>query len=74
MGESSHSDDLALLHATFPDWQFQATWTVAGTGPDARYLQARKDDVTLTAWSAPDLAAQVVAAVLTAALRQEDGQ
>ena len=71
MGESSHPGDLALLHETFPDWEFTSTWTVAGTGPDARYLQARKDDVTLTAWTANDLAAQVIAALLTAALRDQ---
>jgi hypothetical protein len=72
MGESSHQDDLALLRDTFPTWTITATWTVAGTGPDARFLQARRGDITVTSWSAPDLGAQIVAAEITAALRETD--
>ena len=71
MMTSCPPDDLGALRATFPDWQFEAKWTVAGTGPDARYLKARKDDITLTVWSAEDLGAQIVAALLAAALREE---
>ena len=71
MDTSCQPSDLEGLHAVFPDWAFEAHWTVAGTGPDARYLMARKGDVTLTAWSAEDLGAQVVAALLAAALREE---
>jgi hypothetical protein len=65
-------DDLAQLRATFPGWEFESTWAVAGTGPDQRRLLARKGDVSLSAWTADDLAAQVVAAVLTDALRNEE--
>jgi hypothetical protein len=46
---SSQPDDLTQLRATFPDWSIEVRWTVAGTGPDSRYLLAHKDDVTVTA-------------------------
>jgi hypothetical protein len=57
--QSSQPDDLAQLRATFPDWNIEARWTVAGTGPDSRYLLAQKDDLTITAWTAGDLAAEI---------------
>jgi hypothetical protein len=44
----------------------------AGTGPDQRRLWARKGDVTLSAWHADDLAAQITAAVITEALRRQE--
>jgi hypothetical protein len=65
-------DDLAQLRATFPGWDIEARWTLAGTGPDSRYLTARKGDVSLQAWNADDLAAQITAAVITAALKGDD--
>jgi hypothetical protein len=73
LGESFHPGDLEQLQQLFPDWEVSATWTVAGTGPDARFLQARKDAVTLTAWSAPDLGAQIVAAVIAGAVKGDGG-
>jgi hypothetical protein len=73
MDTSCQCGDLEQLQQLFPEWEVSATWTVAGTGPDARYLQARKGDVTVTAWSAPDLAAQIAAAVIGAALRDGGG-
>jgi hypothetical protein len=54
--ESSQPDDLAQLRATFPEWSIEARWTVAGTGPDSRYLLASRGGVTLSAWTAEDLA------------------
>ena len=72
METSCQPGDLEQLQRLFPAWEISATWTVAGTGPDARYLQARKDDLVLTAWSAPDLGAQIVAAVIAAALSDEE--
>jgi hypothetical protein len=51
--------DLDQLRATFPDWEIEARWTVAGTGPDSRYLLAHKGDVTVSAWTAADLAAEM---------------
>jgi hypothetical protein len=62
LSTSCQSGDLEQLRATFPGWDIEAHWTVAGTGPDARYLIARKGDVTLQAWNAGDLAAQIAAA------------
>ena len=59
MAESSQPDDLARLRATFPDWTIEARWTVAGTGPDSRYLLASRGGVTLSAWTAEDLAAEI---------------
>jgi hypothetical protein len=68
---SSQASDLDLLAATFPGWAFESQWVAAGTGPDQRRLWARKDDVSLSAWTADDLAAQVTAAVITEALRRQ---
>jgi hypothetical protein len=65
---ASITGDLTALRDRFPGWEFEAKWTVAGTGPDSRYLLARKGDATYSAWSADDLAAQVTAAVIAAAL------
>jgi len=59
MDESSQPDDLAQLHAAFPDWSIEARWTVAGTGPDSRYLLASRGGVTVSAWTAEDLAAEI---------------
>ena len=59
MDTSCQPDDLAQLREQFPDWHIEARWTVAGTGPDSRYLLASKGDVTLTAWTPEDLAAEI---------------
>ena len=59
MDSSSQPDDLAQLRATFPDWEIEARWTVAGTGPDSRYLLASRGGVTLSAWTPEDLAAEI---------------
>ena len=59
MDSSSQPDDLARLRATFPDWQIEARWTVAGTGPDSRYLLASRGGVTVSAWTVEDLAAEI---------------
>jgi hypothetical protein len=56
---SCQSDDLAQLRDMFPDWKIEARWTVAGTGPDSRYLLASRGGVTLSAWTAEDLAAEI---------------
>jgi hypothetical protein len=57
--QSCQSDDLAQLRDMFPDWSIEARWTVAGTGPDSRYLLASRGGVTLSAWTAEDLAAAI---------------
>ena len=59
MDSSLQPDDLAQLRAQFPDWEIEARWTVAGTGPDSRYLLASRSGVTLSAWTAEDLAAEI---------------
>ncbi len=57
-----------LLHADcmgppcqplFPGWEIEAKWTAAASGPDGRYVLAHKDDVTIRAWTAGDLAAEM---------------
>jgi hypothetical protein len=62
---SCQPDDLTQLRDMFPDWSIEARWTVAGTGPDSRYLLASKGDVTISAWTAGGFAADI---------RQETGQ
>ena len=59
METSCQPGDLEQLRATFPDWDIEARWTVAGTGPDQRYLLASRGGVTVTAWTAGDLAAEI---------------
>ena len=60
MDESSQQpDDLAQLREVFPDWEIEPRWTVAGTGPDSRYLLAHKGDVTVSAWTPEDLATEI---------------
>ena len=56
---ASNSGDLAALRAAFPDWSIEARWTVAGTGPDSRYLLASRGGLTLSAWTAEDLATEI---------------
>jgi hypothetical protein len=57
--ESSQPDDLAQLREQFPHWDIEARWTVAGTGPDSRYLLASRGGVTVSAWTPADLAAEI---------------
>ena len=59
MDTSCQPDDLVQLRDMFPDWQIEARWTVAGTGPDSRYLLASRGGVTVSAWTAEDLAAEI---------------
>jgi hypothetical protein len=56
---SSQPDDLAQLRDMFPEWEIEARWTVAGTGPDSRYLLASKGEVTVSAWTPEDLAVEI---------------
>jgi hypothetical protein len=45
--QSCQPDNLAQSRDMFPDWSIEAGWTVAGTGPDSRYLLASRGGVTL---------------------------
>jgi hypothetical protein len=56
---SCQPGDLEQLRHDFPDWSIEARWTVAGTGPDSRYLLASRGGVTLSAWTAEDLATKI---------------
>jgi len=56
---SCQPSDLEQLRATFPDWSIEARWTVAGTVPDSRYLLTSRGGVTVSAWTAEDLAAEI---------------
>jgi hypothetical protein len=51
--------DLDQLRGEFPDWQIGSIWASAATGPDARRLYAQRGTVLLTAWEAPELAANI---------------
>jgi hypothetical protein len=59
METSCQPGDLEQLREQFPGWAIEAKWTVAGTGPDARYFVASRGDVTVSAWTAEDLAAEI---------------
>jgi hypothetical protein len=59
MDPSCQPDDLARLREQFPDWDIEARWTVAGTGPDSRYLLASRGGVIHSAWTPEDLAAEI---------------
>ena len=59
MDSSCQPDDLAQLRKQFPDWEIEARWTVAGTGPDSRYLRAHRGGVTVTARTTEDLATEI---------------
>ena len=72
MGTSCQPSDIDLLRAAFPSWSFGSIWISAGTGPDQRRLMAVKGEVTLSAWTADDLAAMVTAESIAAALREEE--
>jgi hypothetical protein len=53
------SDDLAELREQFPAWTIEAAWTTSSSGPDRRYLVAHKASMTVSAWTAGDLAAEM---------------
>ena len=59
LDESSQPSDVEQMRATFPGWEIEARWTVAGTGPDSRYLLASRGGVTVSAWTPEDLAAEI---------------
>jgi hypothetical protein len=51
--------DLDRLRAEQPGWAITATWTSAGTGPDARRLAAVREGIRVTAWTPAGLSAQI---------------
>jgi hypothetical protein len=66
---SCQPSDVELLRHTFPSWSIAAVWQAVPSGPDSRLLVAIRGEVTLTAWNADDLAAQVTATQINAALK-----
>jgi hypothetical protein len=55
----SNGSDLDALRAQFPGWEIGASWVTAGTGSDQRRLLAHCGDVTVSAWDAGGLAAEI---------------
>lgn len=53
------SDDVVSLRQRYPAWEIEVHWTVAGTGPDARYLTASNGSQTVVAFSAAELAREI---------------
>jgi hypothetical protein len=51
--------DLAALREEFPAWTFGTVWTSAASGPDSRRIWATRDGFLLSAWTAPELAADI---------------
>jgi hypothetical protein len=51
--------DIARLRARHPAWAITATWTSAATRPDARRLEAVREGIRVTAWTAAELSAQI---------------
>ena len=59
MSTDSNGSDLDALRARFPGWDIEASWVTAGTGSDQRRLLAYCGDVTVSAWDAGGLAAEI---------------
>lgn len=55
----AESNGLDSLREQFPAWEFEARWLTAGTGPDRKVLLAHHGDVTVSAWTAAQLAAEI---------------
>jgi len=51
--------DIDRLRAAHPLWTITATWTTAPSGPDHRRLAAVREGIRLTAWTVPELEAQI---------------
>jgi hypothetical protein len=52
-------DDIAQLREEFPGWTFGTVWASAASGPDSRRIWAQRDGFLLSAWTAPELAANI---------------
>jgi hypothetical protein len=71
---SCQPSDVDLLSATFggSGWSFECVWVTTASGPDWRKLVASKGGLTLTAQTAEDLGAKVIAADITAAIEGDE--
>ena len=52
-------DDIAQLREEFPAWVFGTVWATAASGPDSRRIWAQRDGFLPSAWTAPELAANI---------------
>jgi hypothetical protein len=52
--------ELARLCEKFPGWEFGTRWVAAGSGPDMRMYEARREGMTISAASAAELAAKIL--------------
>jgi hypothetical protein len=52
-------DDLQQLREEFPGWRIGSVWATAASGPDVRRLWASRDGITVSAWNAAELAADI---------------
>jgi len=53
------SDDVAALARAFPGYEFGSAFVTAASGPDYRYLWARRDGVLIAAPSRSQLAREL---------------
>ena len=51
--------ELAELRETFPGWEIRESWTTAASGPDRRHLLASRQGITVSAWTASELAREI---------------
>jgi hypothetical protein len=58
-GQHPPPNDVAKLRRDHPTWSIGTVWASAASGPDARRLWASRNGVLLSAWTAPELAADI---------------
>lgn len=52
-------DYLAKLRQDHPTWRIGTVWATAASGPDRRRIYAARGGITLSAWTAAELAADI---------------
>jgi hypothetical protein len=51
--------DVDQLRERYPGWDISESWTTAASGPDRRHLIASNGDITISAWTAAELAREI---------------
>jgi hypothetical protein len=59
MGTSCQPGDVEQLREQFPAWEIESRWISSASAADRRLFLASKGDVTVAAWAAGDLAAEI---------------